>query len=80
MGNYSVNITTMWLDMFAKIGWAYDLKEPSRELIRKIASKYGDGSHKLCSSPHEVDESGKIVSCSHEGDVAFPEMQEKKVS
>lgn len=42
-GDYKFNITTMWLDLFAKIGWAYDLKTPSRELIQKTMEKYGDG-------------------------------------
>lgn len=45
LGNYRVNITTFWLDQFAKIGWAYDLKEPSKELIQKIVENNGDGSH-----------------------------------
>ncbi|XP_040154102.1 stearoyl-CoA desaturase 5 isoform X1 [Anopheles arabiensis] len=45
MGHYSVNVTTFWLDVFAKIGWAYDLKEPSKELVRRTLEKYGDGTH-----------------------------------
>lgn len=45
LGNYKLNFTTFLLDMFAKIGWAYDLKEPSKELIKKTAEKYGDGTH-----------------------------------
>uniref|UniRef100_A0A182N6I9 Fatty acid desaturase domain-containing protein n=1 Tax=Anopheles dirus TaxID=7168 RepID=A0A182N6I9_9DIPT len=45
MGHYSVNITTFWLDVFSKIGWAYDLKEPSKDLVRRTLEKYGDGTH-----------------------------------
>jgi stearoyl-CoA desaturase (delta-9 desaturase) len=45
LGNYKLNVTTFWIDMFAKIGWAYDLKQPSDELVRKSIQKYGDGSH-----------------------------------
>lgn len=41
LGNYKLNITTFWIDMFAKIGWAYDLKEPSKELVRKVIEKHG---------------------------------------
>lgn len=41
LGIYSVNVTTFWLDFFAKIGWAYDLKEPSKELVRRTIEKYG---------------------------------------
>lgn len=42
---YHVNVTTFLIDMFAKIGWAYDLKQPSEELIRRTAEKHGDGTH-----------------------------------
>lgn len=42
---YKVNMTTIIIDLFAKIGWAYDLKEPSRELIRKTIERSGDGTH-----------------------------------
>ncbi|XP_044742786.1 acyl-CoA Delta-9 desaturase-like [Chrysoperla carnea] len=47
LGNYRVNITTFWLDLFAKIGWAYDLKAPSKELIQKVIEKSGDGTHSV---------------------------------
>lgn len=39
------NITTFWIQLFAKLGWAYDLKEPSAELVRKTIEKCGDGTH-----------------------------------
>lgn len=35
------NITTFWIQLFSKIGWAYDLKEPSAELVRKTIAKCG---------------------------------------
>lgn len=41
LGDYKLNITTFWIDMFAKIGWAYDLKQPSSELVRKTIEKHG---------------------------------------
>ncbi|CAL1689304.1 unnamed protein product [Lasius platythorax] len=47
LGNYTLNITTMFIDVFAKIGWAYDLKQPSEELIRTVVMKRGDRSHSL---------------------------------
>lgn len=40
LGN-RVNVTTFWINLFAKIGWAYDLKQPSQELIRKTIEKHG---------------------------------------
>ncbi|XP_055921657.1 acyl-CoA Delta-9 desaturase [Eupeodes corollae] len=45
LGKYSVNLTTFYLDMFAKMGWAWDMKQPSKELVRKTIEKYGDGTH-----------------------------------
>jgi len=45
LGDYKLNVTTFWIDLFAKIGWAYDLKQPSSELVRKTIEKHGDGSH-----------------------------------
>lgn len=44
---YSKNITTTFIDFFAKIGWAYDLKQPSEELVKSVAMRKGDGSHHL---------------------------------
>jgi len=43
LGYYSVNFTTFLIDSFAKIGWAYDLKCVSPELIAKRAKRTGDG-------------------------------------
>lgn len=42
---YSVNLTAFWIDVFAKLGLAYDLKTPSKELIKRVVEKSGDGSH-----------------------------------
>ncbi|XP_029722928.2 acyl-CoA Delta(11) desaturase isoform X2 [Aedes albopictus] len=55
LGNYSVNVTTFWLDVFAKIGWAYDLKEPSKELVRRTIEKYGDGTHLAISTKDRIE-------------------------
>jgi stearoyl-CoA desaturase (delta-9 desaturase) len=45
LGNYQLNTSTMFIDLFAKIGWAYDLKQPSKEFIKTVVNKKGDGSH-----------------------------------
>jgi len=50
IGGYLLNMTTMWLDFFASIGWAYDLKSPSKQLVQQVANSHGDGSR------HEVPE------------------------
>lgn len=42
---YFFNITTMWIDLFAAIGWAYDLKQPSNRLVESVVKRDGDGSH-----------------------------------
>lgn len=44
---YPFNMTTLFLDMFAKIGWAYDLKTASTEMIQKRVKRTGDGTHHL---------------------------------
>lgn len=43
-GGNMTNPTTILLDFFAKIGWVYDRKTPSTDLIRQVANKHGDGS------------------------------------
>lgn len=45
LGNYMLNLTTMFIDFFSKIGWAYDLKQPSKQLVMSVVTKRGDGSH-----------------------------------
>lgn len=42
-----MNFTTAFIDFFAKIGWAYDLKTVSEEIIQKRVERTGDGSHTL---------------------------------
>lgn len=43
LGNYRANLTTGFIDFFAWIGWAYDLKTVSIETINKRAARSGDG-------------------------------------
>jgi len=43
-GGNMTNLNTILLDMFAKIGWAYDRKTPSAEFVKRVANKHGDGS------------------------------------
>lgn len=38
---YSINVTTMILDLFAKIGWAYDMKQASPSLIQAVINNRG---------------------------------------
>jgi stearoyl-CoA desaturase (delta-9 desaturase) len=47
LGDYSLNWATAFIDFFAKIGWAYDLKTVSRDVIEHRVKRTGDGSHPL---------------------------------
>ncbi|XP_014207546.1 stearoyl-CoA desaturase 5-like [Copidosoma floridanum] len=43
---YDFNLTTGIIDFFALVGWAYDRKQPSRELVESVVQKRGDGSQR----------------------------------
>ncbi|KAL1453576.1 hypothetical protein WDU94_009907 [Cyamophila willieti] len=45
LGNYSTNWTALFIDMFAWMGWAYDLKTVSPTLISARVKRTGDGTH-----------------------------------
>ncbi|XP_055587826.1 acyl-CoA Delta-9 desaturase [Uranotaenia lowii] len=45
MGTYGTNFTTGVIDFFAWLGWAYDLKTVSDDMIKKRVLRTGDGSH-----------------------------------
>jgi stearoyl-CoA desaturase (delta-9 desaturase) len=45
LGRYTVNITTGLIDLFSLLGWAYDLRAPTAEMVRRTVEKTGDGSH-----------------------------------
>lgn len=55
LGGYSLNITKMFIDFMARIGWAYDLKTVSTDVIQKRVKRTGDGSHPVWGwDDHEV--------------------------
>ncbi|XP_052745633.1 acyl-CoA Delta(11) desaturase [Bicyclus anynana] len=45
LGNNWLNFSTKFIDFFAWIGWAYDLKEVPLEVARARAERTGDGSN-----------------------------------
>ncbi|XP_076673448.1 acyl-CoA Delta-9 desaturase-like [Andrena cerasifolii] len=47
LGNYGLNGTTAFIDFFAKIGWAYDLRVVPSDLVQKKVERTGDGSHEV---------------------------------
>ncbi|XP_031334554.1 acyl-CoA Delta(11) desaturase-like isoform X1 [Photinus pyralis] len=54
LGNYRMNFTTFVIDCFSKIGWAYDLKTASIEMIEKRAKRTGDGSRASSNGDGEI--------------------------
>jgi stearoyl-CoA desaturase (delta-9 desaturase) len=56
LGDYGLNLTTAFIDFFALIGWAYDLKQPSAKLVQKVVLKRGDGTHAEWGHVKEVPE------------------------
>ncbi|XP_056640408.1 acyl-CoA Delta-9 desaturase-like [Diorhabda sublineata] len=47
LGKYCSNFSVAFIDFFAKIGWAYDLRTVSPEMIKKRVLRTGDGSHEI---------------------------------
>lgn len=45
LGSYHGNLSTAFIDLMAKIGWAYDLKSVPLTLVEKRAKRTGDGTH-----------------------------------
>lgn len=45
LGNNKLNLTTKFIDFFAWIGWAYDLKTVNDEVIRNRVTRTGDGTN-----------------------------------
>ncbi|PSN54673.1 Acyl-CoA desaturase [Blattella germanica] len=45
LGNYSYNLTTAFIDFFAALGWAYDLKTVPESVVKRRVARTGDGSH-----------------------------------
>jgi len=57
LGNYRANFTTAFIDFMAKIGWAYDLKTVSQDMIKKRVQRTGDGTHIFS---HEHSHKGEV--------------------
>lgn len=46
LGNYFTNFSLIFIDFFAWLGWATDLKVVPDEVVKKRALRTGDGSHR----------------------------------
>lgn len=42
---WNVNLSTVLIDFFASIGWAYDMKTVSQKMLKDRLRRTGDGSH-----------------------------------
>jgi len=42
-----INVTMLFIDLCARIGWAYDLKSVPEDVVKKRVERTGDGSHEL---------------------------------
>uniref|UniRef100_A0A8W7PTD3 Fatty acid desaturase domain-containing protein n=1 Tax=Anopheles coluzzii TaxID=1518534 RepID=A0A8W7PTD3_ANOCL len=47
LGSYLFNVTTGFIDCFARLGWAYDRKSVPPEVVARRAAKCGDGTRFL---------------------------------
>ncbi|XP_063243802.1 acyl-CoA Delta-9 desaturase-like [Bacillus rossius redtenbacheri] len=47
LGNYRANLTTAFIDLFSRVGWAYDLKTVPETMVKGRVERTGDGSHAL---------------------------------
>lgn len=54
LGN-SYNPSTTFIDFFARLGWAYDLKSVSPDMIARRAQRSGDGSHVWGYGDNDID-------------------------
>nr|XP_036224138.1 acyl-CoA Delta(11) desaturase-like [Bactrocera oleae] len=68
---YFGNFTTMILDAFHRIGWAWDMKEPSKDLVRRVIDKYGDGTHPTTDRSTETPSVGHF----HYAEIPDPEFE-----
>ncbi|XP_063243801.1 acyl-CoA Delta-9 desaturase-like [Bacillus rossius redtenbacheri] len=47
LGDYRANLSTAFIDLFARLGWAYELRTVPPEMAARRARRTGDGSHRL---------------------------------
>ncbi|XP_044743896.1 acyl-CoA Delta-9 desaturase-like [Chrysoperla carnea] len=66
-GGSRVNPTTVLLNFFAKIGWAYDLKTVTDEGIKKRVMRTGDGTHPVWGwgDPEQTKENANAATILH---------------
>ncbi|XP_026749081.2 acyl-CoA Delta(11) desaturase-like [Galleria mellonella] len=59
LGNNKLNLTTKFIDFFAWIGWAYDLKTVPKDMIMRRAKRTGDGTNLWGWEDNDISEEDK---------------------
>ena len=61
--HYHFNFTNAFIDLAAKIGWAYDLKTVGQDMIKHRVLRTGDGSHPISQQKqkHEEDLKKQLI-------------------
>ncbi|KAF7396048.1 hypothetical protein HZH68_010098 [Vespula germanica] len=78
LNSYSMNFTTAVIDGFAKLGWAYDLKTVSPEMIQRRAARTGDGT-KYHLIDHEYEHTSNNVWGWDDSDMIPEDIQDAKI-
>ncbi|XP_043674372.1 acyl-CoA Delta-9 desaturase-like [Vespula pensylvanica] len=78
LNNYGMNFTTAVIDGFAKLGWAYDLKTVSPEMIQRRAARTGDGT-KYHLIDHEYEHASNNVWGWDDSDMIPEDIQDAKI-
>jgi stearoyl-CoA desaturase (Delta-9 desaturase) len=79
LGN-RINFTTAFIDFFAWIGWAYDLKTVTHSMIQKRAARTGDGSkYQQMDDHHDEHHHTHEIWGWGDTDMAIEDMQEVEI-
>ncbi|KAH0950952.1 hypothetical protein HN011_004075 [Eciton burchellii] len=81
LGNYRTNITTAFIDFFASIGWAYDLKTVAHNVVKKRANRTGDGStyERIISTEHDAHQKENAIWGWDDVDMKPEDMQKAEI-
>lgn len=67
LGDYKHNFSTAFIDFFAWLGWAYELKTvPERVILARIA-RTGDGTHPSVAKKSKLDKNSNITATTSTG-------------
>jgi hypothetical protein len=77
IGSTTFSLTTKFIDFFAKIGWADDLKTVSADVILKRSDRTGDGSRVV---KKKLEKSRSLLNTSETGTTVFDDKLVSTVS